>query len=86
MIVHQVPEEETKTMETKLMKAKNKFYNYYSWSMIHGLTSKTVHSCEQTCSKLVWKNYCCANVGMTYTLASEKLFMRQDIECLRSDI
>lgn len=54
--------------------------------MVHGLMTKTTHVCERSCSKIFWKDYCCANVKMTHKLKDGKDFNRSDVMCLKRSI
>ena len=73
-------------MAESLRKARNNFLNFYSWQLIHGLTTKTNAKCEQTCSQLFWKDYCCATVKMTHKLENGQNFFKTENMCLNREI
>ena len=69
-----------------LKKAKNNFLNYFSWSLVHGLVTKTTEKCEMTCSRIFWKDYCCATVKMAHVLDNGENFVQKEVQCLDRSI
>ena len=68
----------------KLEVARIKFINYFTWDMVHGMVFKELNQCEKECSKLFWKNNCCAKVnmkGIDYQSGKEDT-TRSDYYCL----
>ena len=52
--------------------------------MVHGMVYKEIEECEKMCSKLFWKNNCCAKVSMSGIdyQSGKKDTSRNDYYCL----